>query len=136
MTKRHAAAALDEAAATDGTVSKAGVQHQRTNQNHTMHEDPSAASSQFSDGQLVWAKCGKRVHWPARISGVLSEQSVEVEFLPDETAGFAEVHPSQIVSWVRGYEKYSKLKRNSPFRRAIEAATVAWEAESHDSLLI
>jgi hypothetical protein len=93
-----AAAALDEAAATDLTVTKAGVQHQRTNQNHTMHEDHSAASSQFSDGQLVWPKCSKHPHWPARISGVLNEKSVKVEFFPDETAGFAEVHPSQIAS--------------------------------------
>ena len=71
-TAASALAALDEAAATDGTVSKAGVQHQRkrTNRSHIMHEDPSAASSQFSDGQLVWAKCGKHPHWPARISGV------------------------------------------------------------------
>ena len=102
-----------------------------------MHEDPSAASSQFSDGQIVWAKHGRYSHWPARISGVLNEQSVEVEFFPDETAGFAEVCPSQRVSWVGGYEKYSKPKRSGPdFRRAIEAATVAWNEESHNSLFI
>ena len=102
-----------------------------------MHEDPSATFSQFSDGQLVWAKHGKYPHWPARISGVLNEQSVEVEFFPDETAGFAEVHPSQIVSWMGGYEKYSKLRRNGPdFRRAIEAATAARNDESRDLLLI
>ena len=140
-TKPHAAAtaaaALDEAAATDGTVTQAAVQHQRTNQSHTMHEDPSAASSQFSDGQLVWAKHGKHPHWPALISSVLSEQPVEVEFFADETAGFAEVHPSQIASWMGGYEKYSKLKQSDPeFRRAIEAATIAWNEESHDLLLI
>ena len=137
-TKPHAAAAaaLDEAAATDGTVTQAAVQHVRTNQSHTMHEDPSAASSQFSDGQLVWAKCGMNPHWPARISGVLNEQSVEVEFFPDETAGFAEAHPSHIVSWMGGFEKYSKLECNSPFRRAIEAASAAWDEESRDSLLI
>ena len=88
-----AATTLDGAAATDGTVTKAGVQHQGTNRSHTMHEDPSAASSQFSDGQIVWAKCGKHPHWPARISSVLNEQSVKVEFFPDETAGLAEVHP-------------------------------------------
>ena len=102
-----------------------------------MHEDPSAASSQFSDGQLVWAKCGKHPHWPARISSVIDEQSVEVEFFPDETAGFAEVHPSQIASWVGGYEKYSKLKQSDhDFRRALEAATAAWNEESRDLLLI
>ena len=65
-----------------------------------MHEDHSAALSQFSDGQLVWASYGKHPHWPARISGVLDEQSIEVEFFPDETAGSAEVHTSRIVSWV------------------------------------
>ena len=102
-----------------------------------MHEDPSAAFSRFSDGQLVWAKHGKHPHWPARISGVLNEQSVEVEFFPDETAGFAEVHPSQIVSWVEGYEKHSKLKHSGQdFRRAIEAATAFWDENSRDSLLI
>ena len=139
-TKPHAAtvAAVDEAAATDLTVTKVGVQHQRkrTNQSHTMHEDPSATSSQFSDGQLVWAKCGKHPHWPARISRVLSEQLVKVEFFPDETAGFAEVHPSQIASWVGGYEKHGKLKQSGLFRRAIEVATIAWNEESRDLLLI
>ena len=84
----------------------------------------------------MWAKCGKHVHWPARISGVLNEKSVKVEFFPDETAGFAEVHPSQIASWMGGYEKYSKLKQSTAFRRAIEAASFAWDAESHNSLLI
>ena len=40
-TTTPAAAALDEAAATDGTVTKAGVQHQRKrpNRSHTMHEN-------------------------------------------------------------------------------------------------
>ena len=85
-----------------------------------MHEGPPAAPSQFTDGQLVWAKCGKHPHWPARISSVRNEQLVKVESFPGETAGFAEVHPSQIVSWVEGYEKYSKLKQSDPeFRRAI-----------------
>jgi hypothetical protein len=85
----------------------------------------------------VWAKPSKHVHWPARISGVLNDKSVKVEFFPDETAGFAEVHPSQIVLWVGGYEKYSKLEQSDPeFRRAIEAATIAWNEESHDLLLI
>ena len=102
------------------------MQHQRTNRSHTLHEGPSAASSQFSVGQLVWAKHGKHQHWPARISGPLDEQSVKVEFFPDETAGFAEVHPIQIVSWMGGYEKYSKPKQSGlQFRRAIEAATAA-----------
>ena len=93
-------------------------------------------TSQFSDGQLVWAKHGKHLHWPARINGILDEQSVKVEFFPDEAAGFAEVHPSQIVSWVGGYEKYSKLNHSGNFRRAVKAATAAWDTESHDSLLI
>ena len=69
-TKRHATATVvEQAATTDGTVTQAGAQHQRTNRSHTVHEDPSAASSQFNDGQIVWAKCGNHPHWPARISG-------------------------------------------------------------------
>jgi len=72
-----------------------------------MHGGPLAVSPQFSDGQLVWAKCGKHPHWPARISGVLDEQLIEVEFFPDETAGFAEVHPSQVASWMGGCKEYT-----------------------------
>ena len=96
-----AAVGVEQAAATDGTVTQTAVQHQRkrTNQRHTLHKDPSAASSQFNQrylqGQLVWAKHGKHPHWPARISSVLDEQSVEVEFFPDETAGLAEVRPAK-----------------------------------------
>ena len=82
-------------------------------------------------------KHGKYPHWPAHISGVLNEQSVAVGFFPDETAGFAEVHPSQIISWVEGYEKHSKLKHSGQdFRRAIEAATASWNEESRELLLI
>ena len=85
----------------------------------------------------MWAKHGKHSHWPARISDILNEQSVEVQFFPDETAGFAEVHPRQMVSWMGGYEEYSKLKQSDQdFRRAIEAATAAWNEESRDLLLI
>ena len=84
----------------------------------------------------MWAKHGNHPRWPARISGILGEQSIEVEFFPDETAGFAEVHPSQIVSWVGGYKRYSKANQSGPFQRAIEAGSAAWNAESHDSLLI
>ena len=75
--------------------------------------------------------------WQAFALACTHEQSIEVQFFLDKTAGFAEVHPSQIVSWVEGYEEYSKLKQSDPeFRRAIEAATAAWNEESRDLLLI
>ena len=71
----------------------------------------------------------------AQLRSSVSELGAAAEH--DETAGFADVRPSQIVSWVGGYEKYSKIKRSGPdFRRAIEAATAAWNIESRDSLLI
>ena len=34
------------------------------------------------------------------------------------------------------YEKYSSSKHNGPLRRAIEAATTAWNEESRELLLI
>ena len=94
-------------------------------------EDTATGPAQFKHGQLVWAKCGQHPHWPARISSAITKQSVEVEFFPDETAGFAEVHPSQVVSWMLGYEEYSKPRGNDhKFRQAIEAATVVWATDA------
>ena len=88
--------------------------------------DSPAGSLQFKHGQLVWAKHGQHPYWPARISSVINEHSFEVEFFPDETAGFAEVQTSQLVAWRLGYEQHSKARQSDPkFRRAIEAATVA-----------
>ena len=97
--------------------------------------------SEFTKGQLVWAKYGS-AHcrfpcWPARIVD-LTPTHLGVESFPDESAGFAEMelptdpmkqNEIEMVGWMDGYEENSKRKHDG-LQVAIEAATAAWDEEN------